>query len=182
LSFRVGWANLLRNYLEKKNKGILELYDLGIDRDTTENLLERFDAEAKARFPNVAIGANDSFYRKNKNNPSVPVREFENNLLKLIQKARKFTGKIVFVGMAKGDDSRTKPLPDSTTGKCYDKENIKIYNDIIKKVAKKEKSLFIEIINKLNDKDFYDGLHPNVNGHRKIFGVIKDSLVKNKII
>jgi len=101
--------------------------------------------------------------------------------LKLIEKAKKFTNKIIFIGIAKGDDGETKPLPASTTGKCYDKENVKIYNNIIKKVNKKEKLLFVEIIDKLNNKDFYDGLHPNAKGHQKIFKIVKDFLIKNQI-
>ena len=137
LPFRTAWANLLRNYLEKRNRKypIIELYDLGIDRDTTEELLRRFVAEASARNPHIiifAVGTNDSSYRKNKNNPLITAKKFENNLMKLVQKARRFTDKIIFIGLGKGSDQKTIPFPGSTTGKCYDKENINIYNNIIK--------------------------------------------------
>lgn len=187
LPFRTAWANLLRNLLENKNKKYypIELYDLGIDRDTTEDLLKRFNAEARARQPNIiifAIGTNDSAYRKNMYDPLVSIQKFEKNLLKLTQEAKKFTDKIVFIGLAKGSDYKTVPLPRSITGKCYDKENIKIYNNIIKKTCKKKHIFFINIINKLNDKDFYDGLHPNSQGHQKIFEIVKKSLIVNKII
>jgi lysophospholipase L1-like esterase len=32
----------------------------------------------------------------------------------------------------------------------------------------------------LSNDDLYDGLHPNSEGHRKMFERIKDNLVKNK--
>ncbi len=67
LPCRVAWVNLLRNYVEIKYGGVVELYDLGIDRDTTEDLLKRFDAENRARRPQViifAVGTNDSSYRR----------------------------------------------------------------------------------------------------------------------
>ncbi len=182
---RVSWANLLRNYLEKRQSGIIELYDLGIDRDTTEDLLERFDAEAKARNPNeiiFAVGINDSSYRENKNNHIVSVDKFESNLLKLIQKSGKFTRNIMFVGLAKGSDKETVPLRRSTTGKCYDKESAEIYNNIIEDVCKRENIPFINILNKLKDEDFYDGLHPSIGGHRKIFNAVKKFLIKNKTV
>ncbi len=187
LPFRTAWANLLRNFLEKRNKKYspVELYDLGIDRDTTEELLKRFDIEIEARHPNViifAVGINDSAYRRNKNNPLVTVKKFESNLLKLINKAKKLTDKIILIGISKGNDKTTIPLLRSTTGKCYDKENVRIYNEIIKKVCKKENTSFINISGSLSDKDFYDGLHPNSAGHKKIFEIVKDFLIENKII
>lgn len=167
---RMGWANLLRNELEKQKK--FSLYDLGIDRDTSKNLLERFDVEARARKPDIiifAIGTNDSVFRKTTDNPETPIKDFENNLQNLVQKAKQFTNAIIFVGLVKGDDRLTNPLADSTTGKSYSKENVKKYNDSIKNIALKNKLQFIDIYDDLNDMDFYDGLHPNESGHQKIF-------------
>jgi len=86
------------------------------------------------------------------------------------------------VGLAKGSDKETVPLRRSTTGKCYDKNNIRLYNNIIKRVSKEEGVLFINILNGLNDRDFYDGLHPNTGGQKKFFEIIKKSLIINKII
>ncbi|MBA4320495.1 MAG: hypothetical protein C0412_19015, partial [Flavobacterium sp.] len=84
-------------------------------------------------------------------------------------RAKKFTDEIMFVGLVKGDDQFTNPFPDSTTGKSYSKVNIKKYNESIKNIALKNNLQFIDIYDDLNDADFYDGLHPNKNGHKKIF-------------
>ena len=74
------------------------------------------------------------------------------------------------------------PFSGSTTGKCYFKGDTVNYNNIIKKVCEKEKVLFIDILDKIVDKDFYDGLHPNSAGHQKIFEIVKVFLIENKII
>jgi len=34
----------------------------------------------------------------------------------------------------------------------------------------------------LNDEDLNDGLHPNADGHEKMFNRVKDFLIENKII
>lgn len=96
--------------------------------------------------------------------------------------AKKFTNKILFIGLAKGDDSNTIPLPRSTTGKCYTKENTKKYNEIIKTVCKDSNATFINIFDLLNDEDFDDGLHPNLGGHQKIFEIVKQVLIENKLV
>jgi len=179
LPFRAGWANLLRNYLELTSEEYIELYDLGIDGNTTIDILNRFDIEVEARNPQIiifAIGTNDSCYRKTKNNSIINIDEFKNNLDELIQRAKKYTDNIVFVGIGKGSDVLTKPLIASSTGKCYDKENIKTYDKIIKKICKKNNLLFIDINEKLLDSDFDDGLHPNIGGHIKIFEEFRRNL------
>lgn len=184
LPFREAWANLLRNYLEGLEP-IVELYDLGIDRDTTRELLVRLENEAKNRKADAlifAVGINDSVFRGTKDNSEIPIAEFKKNIEALIKKAGKITNQIIFVGLVKGDDSLTKPLPRSTTGKCYDKENTRIYNQAIKDICSKMEIRFIDLFDELGDSDFYDGLHPNLEGHRKMFKEIKESLIKNKII
>jgi len=182
LPFRGAWANLLRNYLEGLNR-MIAVYDLGIDANTTYDLLEKFELEARVRKCNIiifAIGINDSAYRKTKDNPVVTVDKFRRNIEKLLVLARKFTDKIFFVGLVKGDDSKTIPLPRSKTDKCYEKKNVKKYNDIIKVVCKKNGATFIDVFGLLNDEDFDDGLHPNLGGHQKIFEAVR-RIIKNII-
>lgn len=182
LPFRGAWANLLRNYLESLNDKIA-LYDLGIDRNTSTDLLRRFDEEAKERNADLiifAIGINDSAYRKINSSPITTPQLFKKNINELINKARKFTKNIIFVGLVKGDDSKTIPLARSTTGKCYDKENTKKYNEIIKKICESEGISFIDLFNLLNDEDFDDGLHPNLGGHQKMFEAVRRILLINK--
>src|SRR3989344_2470215 len=179
LPFRGAWDNLLRNYLESLNK-MIAVYDLGIDADTSYDLVKRFNAEAHARKPSViifAIGVNDSAYRGSEDKPLVQLNQFEENLEELIKQAKKYTSTIFFVGPAKGDDSKTKPLVRSTTGKCYSRKNVRIYNDAIKLTCKRNSMSFIEIFELLKNEDFDDGLHPNLGGHQKIFEAVRSALL-----
>lgn len=183
LPFRGAWANLLRNHLEKKTDYFVALYDLGIDGDTSSDILKRFDVEMEARNPSViivAVGTNDSVYRlKNKERVlEIPTSDFKQNVKEIISKAKKYTKDVLWVGLAKGDDNQTTPLIRSTTGKCYDKQNIKKYNSIIRNICEAQQAEFIDIYEKLSDKDFDDGLHPNIVGHTKIFEQVRNSLEK----
>jgi len=171
---RVGWADLLRNYLESETDYYLEIYNLGIDRDTSADLLKRIENESEARKPDmiiILIGTNDSLqYLKNEKLIDLTSEnDFRDNLQSLIDKARKFTSEIFFIGLALGDDSITNPLPRSVTGKRYTKARIGAYDKIIKEVAGKNSLPFIDINNILANDDFIDGLHPNEIGHKKIY-------------
>ncbi|MFQ6056666.1 MAG: SGNH/GDSL hydrolase family protein [Methanosarcinales archaeon] len=72
------------------------------------------------------------------------------------------------------------------TNISYKNESIQKYNEIIKSVCKENNVYFVEIFDqmmKLSYKKLLeDGLHPNSDGHQKIFEIIKDFLIKNKII
>ena len=171
---RVGWADLLRNYLEAETDHYIELYSLGVERDTSAGLLRRIENESETRQPDmiiILIGTNDSLQYKIDGKLVDHTNEdvFRNNLQSLIDKARKFTPEIFFIGLALGDDSLTNPLPRSTTGKRYTKARISAYDKIIKDVAGKNSLPFIDINNTLNNNDFIDGLHPNEIGHKKIY-------------
>jgi lysophospholipase L1-like esterase len=158
---------------------MIAVYDLGIDANTSNEILKRFDVEAEARDPKIIIfatGINESSYRKTKDNPTVSVDQFETNLKELISKANKYTDKIFMLGLCKGSDEETVPLPRSTTGKCYTKENSKKYDEIIKKVAHEEGVTYIGVYEKLADEDFDDGLHPNLGGHQKIFEEVRRTI------
>ncbi|MCC6711701.1 MAG: NUDIX domain-containing protein [Candidatus Pacebacteria bacterium] len=179
LQFRIGWANLLRNHLEKVSDEFFSVYDLGIDKNTSTDLLKRFVSEADARNPEViifAIGTNDAAFIKTKSQPITKLNIFKGNLKKLSDLAEKYTHRIIFVGLAKGDDKVTNPLPQSTTGKSYDKANIVKYSQAIKEICEKENLTFIDLQDILTDADFADGLHPNVAGHEKIFQAVTKKL------
>ena len=179
LPFRVAWANLLRNHLEKSANELFRVYDLGVDMDTTKDVLERIDVESSARKPAIMIfnvGVNDSLFRSTPENPETSLAEFEKNMKLLIEKAKQYSGRILVVGLVKGSDKWTTPLIQSTTGKTYTKERTRIYDRKLKEMADKTGVLFADVNDKLNDEDFDDGLHPNANGHMKMFSVISKVL------
>ncbi len=168
------------------------VYNLGVSGDNTEDLLKRFETECKARLSEeksviiiFAIGINDSQFLHNENRLRIPPEKFKENIKKLINLSKKFTTKIIFVGLTPVDETKTIPLPWNTN-KSYRNENVEKYNKIIRLICKKSNIYFIEIFErwvKINYKDLLeDGLHPNSKGHEKIFETVKSFLFEKKII
>jgi lysophospholipase L1-like esterase len=162
---------MLKNKLEKQNEDI-ELFNLGINGNTSVDILERFENEAKARTPEkiiFAFGINDSAYIFSTKEPLVSEMEFESNIDKLINLAKKYTNDITFMGLVLGDDSLLKPYPESSKGKSYDHNRATKYNEYVKAHAETQNCKYIYLYDKLTFEDFSDGLHPNENGHKKMF-------------
>lgn len=181
-----GWVNRLKLSLSPLLNYDIEIYNLGVSGDTTNDILKRFDVEARARKPDVIIfscGGNDSGCIKSDGNYIVKPKKYEKNLKKLVKKAKKFTNKVIFMGLKSVDNSKTLPVPWDKE-RYYFNHNMELYDNILKKFCKENKLHFIDTINLLCNKDLDedDGLHLNSNGHKKIFSKVKDYLLKNKII
>lgn len=179
-----GWVAQLRRYFETSNYNIA-VYNQSISGDNTDDLLARFKVECKARKPQIiifAIGINDSQYVKIKDNPCVSLEKFQNNLVELINQAKNFSDKIIFVGLTKVEESKVMPIPWSDEEKFYDNDNIVKYNAVIKKISDDNNLLFIDLLDLLESSNLDDGLHPNSKGHKKIFLKIKEFLLTNNIV
>jgi lysophospholipase L1-like esterase len=178
-----GWVGRLQNYFLSQGLAVdndIDVYNLGVSGDNTDDLIKRFDVEAKARDPHViifAIGINDSQIVISKNQNRVPIKQFQNNLETLILEAKKYTNKIIFIGLTPIDESKTSPIPWNID-KRYSHEEIEKYNSIIKTTALKENLLYISVKEKLSARDLPDGLHPNSEGHTKLFEIIKHEIEK----
>lgn len=174
---RNGWVELFKQFLEEKYQGdFINVFNLGVGGNTSEDLLKRFENEAFARKPTdfvFQIGNNDSGYFGVPVKPITEESKFALNLEELIAKASKFSPKITFIGLVLGDDSILQPFPGSSTNKAYSRERVKAYDKIVKDISEKNGCRFIEILDKLDFSDFQDGLHPNEQGHKKMFEVIK---------
>ena len=175
-----GWVQRLRTFVESTKEDV-DIYNLGVSGDTTDDLLKRFKAECEARKPEklfkiiFGIGTNDSQYILNKDNPRTTLEKFEENLEILISQAKKFTEDIVFCGLLPVDESKTMPIPWSKE-EFYDNESVSRYNSVIRSVAEKHNLKFIDLSDALSLEDLPDGLHPDSNGHQKIFEVMKKEL------
>jgi acyl-CoA thioesterase I len=174
---KVGWVELLRQYLEKKYPGdFINVFNLGIGGNTSDDIVRRFDAEASFREPTdliFAFGVNDSGYFRVPSKPIVEESRFVSNVESLVDKAKNITKNISFVGLTIGDDSLLQPFPGSSQGKSYTRDRVVTYDRIIKRISDQSLCRYIHLMDKLNVEDFLDGLHPNEEGHRKMFEVIK---------
>lgn len=180
-----GWATRLRNYFESEDSppcyreaGDVLIYNLGISGDTTVDLLNRIEVEAKSRKPNLiifAIGINDAQFIHSTNGLRVSLDEFQQNLAKLLAIAKKFTNKIIFIGLTRVNESKTNPIPWKTD-KSYTNENIARLDNAIEKFCENNKLKFVPMDNVLQNEDLFDGLHPNAEGHTKIFERMKSEI------
>jgi len=127
-----GWT--ARLHAEYINQGSdVNIYNLSISGDTTTSLLERLEIESKIRNPDViifAVGINDAQYLHAKNSLHTPREEFQNNLSDILQIATEFTNEIIFVGLTRVDEAKTRPLARNKN-KSYINEHISRYDEII---------------------------------------------------
>ena len=181
-----GWSCRLRNYFETNNYDV-RVFNLGIPGDTTADLLKRFNVECAARKPELVIfglGGNDACYinTDTDDNMVVPLKQFQNNFSELINQAKKFTGKIILVGLTKVDESKTMPLPRNKVKFCSN-DNIVKYDSAMKNISDINGLSFVSLLDSLTVEDLSDdGRHPNTNGHKKMFLRVKEFLLANKLI
>jgi lysophospholipase L1-like esterase len=192
-----GWAQRIRNFLDKeslsKPENCYEIYNLGVPGNTTKKLLKRFEFETKQRIGEdnqelifiFSIGVNDSQFIHSKNSLRFSTEEYKKNLNKLLNLAQKLSQKIIFLGLTSVDEAKTDPIPWNTD-KTYKNEYIQKFNKVLRGFCQENKVYFIEIFEKLIKENYQsileDGLHPNSKGHKKIFEIVKNYLIKNKII
>ena len=158
-------------------------YNLGIDGDTSEWVLKRFDVECEARQPNsimFAIGSNDCTVIDNKET-TISLDTFKKNIALLTEKAKKFTDKIVFVWPIICDETKTNPIP-RVPNMSQDMKTTSMYNDAIKSFCSQNNILFIDMIDVLDKQDLEDGMHPTAQGHEKMYIRIREFLLDKKMI
>lgn len=172
-----GWVERLKIDM-MENTDDTNIYNVGVPDTDTNDLLRRFDVEAEARQPNIvifAMGINDSQYIDTKDNPRVDLEKFKSNVSELIKKARKFTEKIIFVGLTKVDEPRVTPVSWNKEI-YYDNERVNQYDAALLDTCDKENLKFIKLFDLLDNADLEDGLHPNAAGHQKIYKKVRGEI------
>lgn len=191
-----GWVARLRKFLDEKTissnyRREALVYNLGVSGDKTEDALKRFDAETKARLGHdneiIVIfhtGINDTIFNQKLNSTEVTPEQFEKNLRNLIKKAKKYSKKIIAVG-SMPVDKRVDPMPWAP-GRSYKNEFVGRFDEVMASVSKKEKVHFIEVFKRFIDEDYSsllaDGVHMNDKGHKKLYELVRDYLLKERII
>lgn len=191
-----GWIARLRKWIDNKNlefsRFYYRVYNLGIDGNTTQDLLIRTDKEISQRIEEdtktlilFAIGINDSEYYNTEKKLVTSPEKFQQNIKELIFMAKKYTNNIVFLEAIGVDETKVDPIPWARD-RSYKNIYIKKYNGIIKKECQKNKVHFIEIFDYWVKSDYKnwleDGVHPNSMGHKKIFEKVREFLISKKLI
>ena len=193
-----GWVQRFRYFIDQRvidsnyKKSDL-VYNLGVSGDKTQDVLVRFESETKARLGHnrkkeiviiFHVVINDTIYNESLGKVEVSPQEFKNNLKLLLDKAKKYSEQIIVVG-SMPVDKRADPMPWAS-GRSYKNEYVAQYNEISGDVSKTENVHFIEIYKKFINSDYSsllaDGVHMNDKGHEKLYEIVRDYLIKNKII
>lgn len=173
----------LGNKFLKNDDDYAVVYNLGIDGDTSDWVVKRFDVECEARQANIiifAIGSNDCTVIDSKET-TISLEIFKKNIITLTEKAKKYTDKILFIWQIICDETKTNPIP-RVPNMSQDMKNTSIYNDTIKSFCSQNNILFIDMLDVLDVQDLEDGMHPTAQGHEKMYIKIRDVLLDKKII
>ncbi len=190
-----GWAARLRKFIDQKladNDHYFMFYNLGVDGDSTKELLKRMESEIIPRLKEpqtmiiISLGGRDAVTEIATGKTYTSTLEFEENLKKIIGIARKYTTKLLFVGVVgPRDESKTHPIewmPEYASENKY----IKKFNGIERRVCKENGVHFIDIFSKFEKLDYKslleDGIHPNSKGHKKVFSMVRSYLVKKELL
>lgn len=196
-----GWVQRLRKYLDKKQLAdkasiYYMVYNLGVDGNTSTDILERIEFETLQRIKLIekgeevitilGAGTNDAIINNLTKKHHVSLEDYEMKIKKIIAVAEKNSTKVLFVGAKPLDESKVDPIP-WLPGHSYKNEHIEKYDKRLAEICKKSGILFVEIYNEMRkiknyEKLLPDGVHPNTEGHRIISEIVINSLVKNKVI
>lgn len=169
-----GWVDILKRYaLQKYNEGDNELilFNLGIGGETSEGLVKRIRNEMSVRNAEdgnvvfLGYGANDLALKDG--NQIVNPGQFKANIEKAIQHAKDFSKKIYVVSIIPISEKVDSQI--SATGKIRTNEDVLMYNQILKDIARENSLIYIDFHSAfLKDKEILlskDGVHPNEKGY-----------------
>ena len=187
-----GWVQRLRSYYDEftvQNSPNEQptIFNLGISGNTSTDVLNRFEAETKARWSKMeriafifSIGTNNAAVDVDGREWSSPEKYFQ-ELLELIEKARRYSNKIMFVGLPPCEETKTNPVAWADID--YTNARIKLFEDIMRQVSDQQGIPLVPVFETILEKNktgrelFADGLHPNDDGHQLIFEVVQASMI-----
>lgn len=173
-----GWVDRLKRHYFKS--GIdASVHNQAISGDSSDDILKRFKVECDSREPEViifAMGINDSIWLVDEKKISTEPERFRRNLSDLLHLAKTYTTKIIFIGLTDIEESRVTPCPWKPSKSYYAKYVVQ-YDGLIESFCKEENIVYISLSGLLSSADLEDGLHPNTDGHEKIFAFVKDRIL-----
>jgi lysophospholipase L1-like esterase len=163
-----GWAGHLRLHLKSVTSGS-RLFNFAVAGDDSSRLLERFEPQCMASNPSIiliAVGINDTRYAEDSSRPDN--LRYSLNIERLIAQALAISRQVTFVGLTRVDERRTMPFSrDPLTN--FDNELILVHDSALQRVCQMHSVTCVPMFDLLADEDLADGLHPNAEGHQKMF-------------
>lgn len=182
-----GWADRLKRYyddiqLRDLSKDIPHVMNLGVSGDGSAELLKRIELETQARQNEkgiaviISIGTNSSAILNGR--PLSTKERFANELRQIVQAAKKYTDKIMVVGLPAVEEVKTTPI--AWADMHFTNDRIIGYENQAKSAAEQEDVRFVGIHAAMSESNAvlqsHDGLHPNDAGHQLIFELVRPAL------
>jgi len=177
-----GWVERLKiHFLNNYGQKGIGVYNLAVSGANTDHIRRHLradvnkitDIESEDMIVVFSIGSNDPAYINTREKVFVRPDKFKENITSLITLSKKLAKRTVFTGLMKVDEKMTKPWDEDL---YWENSDIEEYNQIIIDQCRQNKIGFIPLIDLITVDDLADGLHPNSEGHRKIFERVKVEL------
>lgn len=178
-----GWADRIKEKIHQSAIDVnadptktFQLYNMGISGDTSTGLLSRMEQEVITRKSAtrpyvllISIGTNDTLIDGTNGKLKTSLADYEKNIRELLSIARKYTAKIITVGLP--------PLPEEEIeflGMQYNRARLNEYNQSFKNISTELGIPFVDSFQGyLEASDVValysaDKLHPSDLGHELI--------------
>lgn len=186
-----GWASRIKQDIYSRHLKEAEpwqdyniVYMRANSSETSEGLKNRVLPELETARDNsdhswtmvFSIGMNDCTIDQN-GNTNVSRRDYRENVEEIIDDAREVADQVIVVGLTPVDESVVGPQQRE---KYYRNKEVSAFDKVLGEVCEEKEVKFISVFEHLmnggwNDK-LFDGLHPNSEGHKRIFKLTKEAL------
>lgn len=182
-----GWVSRLRKYYDQqmidgKDDDPPTIFNLGVSGNSSDDVLARFENETKVRATEdsafvIAIGVNDARTKASVNYSDT--NRYKQNLSEILKLAKKYTSKVLFVGLTPCVEERSNPVSWGDTG--YTNGRIKEFDNTLREFCEENQVAFVEVFEPFVKAEsetelLPDSLHPNDRGHQLIADLVMPKL------
>lgn len=178
-----GWVTQLKLWFEGL-KVYNSVFNLGIVGQTTLDVYNRLSLELVPREVELvilAVGVNDIRREGSNGQPELSLSDSMLYFSKIVEELRHMKIQVIVLGMFPIDESRTTPFEDSG---LYFVGTDQLELHKAQKTWCEENGIeMLDILDHWGNKNIadysFEGLHPNSDGHRLIFEIVKSKLQSN---
>jgi lysophospholipase L1-like esterase len=178
-----GFIDRLKRWHQLQNPTNI-LFNLGVNGDTTNELISRLLPEAALRKPGliiISVGSNDVYRKDSINAPKQTTLEnYKSNIHKLIEQSLSLCP-VVFLSAFPINESKTTPMKGWGHTTFYLKKDQEEYQEAAKQICLDLNIPYCDVYSEWLKHDYTtwlteDGLHANPAGHEKVFIFLKNFL------
>jgi acyl-CoA thioesterase I len=175
---RGGWAARLRRHIDLEYNidkgGNHQVHLTGIPGITSRQLVNYVEQDIPLKLNQgddllilFQVGVNDANPVNSFNGEQVPIAEYQQNLIKLAEIAKKYTEKVGFISITPIAPERFPARIPHFADK-FNSEHIEAYLNAQRETCEANQLDLIDIFGVIPLEDLADGIHPGAEGHKLI--------------